>query len=40
MDTALARAEDRRRRGFLQADEEHEVISFGDVRVFRRARFV
>lgn len=38
MDTALARAEDRRRRGMQHVDNEHETITFGDVRVYRRAR--
>lgn len=38
MDTALARAEDRRRRGMQHVDSEHETITFGDVRVFRKSR--
>lgn len=38
MDTALARAEDRRRRGMQHLDSEHETITFGDVRVFRKSR--
>lgn len=37
MDTALARAEDRRRKGMVNVDAEHEAIAFGDIRVFRRA---
>lgn len=40
MDTALARAEDRRRRGMQSVDDDHESISFGDVRVFRKSRCV